>query len=123
MNDQTKELTKDPIVFFDSYVEGMSKKGNVRHQLYLNKVAAVALAEHILKIAAEDKDLKIDMHMSKRVAKETGHEFIKPFAFVKAKSGDNYDPSKSAYGGNMTVDTIPEEDLKDKIERLKQKQV
>lgn len=130
MNDQ--QFEKDPIIFFDSYVAAKSKQGHDRHQMYLNKADATKLAEYILEVVARNKDLKIDMHMKERENTKTGHMFVKPFAFIKAKDGDLYEPrapgdtsyvNTTSTSEAVVTDKEPSESLEDKIARLKGKEV
>lgn len=77
---------KDPMIKFRSVIKGKNSKGGDRHQLYLDQENAALLIETIQANITNPKGVKIDLHVSRKTAQESGREFDSAICFVKAVS-------------------------------------
>lgn len=86
----TQDRPKDPMIKARSTIRGKNSKGGDRFQIYLTSEEAQTLAETLTANLENPKGVKIDMHISKKTAGDTGREFDSTIMFVKAVSDAPY---------------------------------
>jgi hypothetical protein len=78
--------TKDPMTKFRSVIRGKNSKGGDRFQLYLTSEEAAILVETITANLGNERGVKVDLHVSRKIAQDTGREFDSAICFVKPVS-------------------------------------
>jgi hypothetical protein len=79
----TDQRPKDPMTTFRSTIRGKNSKGGDRFQLYLTPEMASQIATLITDQNVGEKGVKLDLHISKKTASDTGREFDSAIVFVK----------------------------------------
>ena len=113
--------TKDIMIKFRSTIRGKNSKGGDRFQFYITNEETTALIQELQQTLTNPKGAKIDLHITKKTANETGREFDSSIAFVKPTSEGGFG------GGPTTKKTYVEKGtstaLQEKIARVKKEMV
>lgn len=85
--------TKDTMIKFRSTIRGKNSKGGDRVQLYLTTEETQSLIKELEGTLNNERGCKLDMHITKKTATDSGRQFDSTIAFVRATSESGFQGS------------------------------